>query len=151
MVDKIAGVATTGATGPNTGASFSKALENRPRGSGFTGNAPQPSRVETGRSISKPDPAKIHNAVEPGSRLPSVSQASSAQRTSGGQMLTQIEHAQARLDKLLKMAESGRTFSPAELLAFQAHAYRASQELDLAGKIVEKATSGVKQTLQTQI
>jgi hypothetical protein len=29
--------------------------------------------------------------------------------------------------------------------------YRASQELDLAGKVVEKATSGVKQVLQTQL
>ena len=35
------------------------------------------------------------------------------------------------------MAESGRSFSPAELLAVQAHACRASQELDLAGKVVE--------------
>jgi hypothetical protein len=29
--------------------------------------------------------------------------------------------------------------------------YRASQELDLAGKVVEKATAGVKQILQTQV
>ena len=63
----------------------------------------------------------------------------------------EVAGAQAKLDQILKMAESGRTFSPAELLAFQAHAYRASQELDLAGKVVEKATSGVKQTLNTQV
>lgn len=49
------------------------------------------------------------------------------------------------------MAESGRTFSPAELLAMQAYTYRASQELELAGKVVEKATSGLKQVLQTQL
>ena len=66
-------------------------------------------------------------------------------------LLTEVASAQARLDQLLKLAESGRTFSPAELLAFQTHAYRASQELDLAGKVVEKATSGVKQTLNTQV
>ena len=67
------------------------------------------------------------------------------------QLLNEVSSAQHKLDQILKMAESGRTFSPAELLAFQAHAYRASQELDLAGKVVEKATEGAKQTLNTQV
>ncbi|RYZ38005.1 MAG: ATP-dependent helicase HrpB, partial [Myxococcaceae bacterium] len=62
-----------------------------------------------------------------------------------------VGQAQQRLDHILKLAESGRTFSPSELLALQAHVYRASQELDLAGKVVEKATGGVKQVLQTQV
>ena len=66
-------------------------------------------------------------------------------------LIGEVASAQARLDKILSLAQSGKSFSPAELLAFQAHAYRASQELDLAGKVVEKATSGVKQTLNTQV
>jgi hypothetical protein len=73
------------------------------------------------------------------------------ERPSGAQILSEVQRAQARLDQILKMAESGRSFSPAELIAFQAHTYRASQELDMAGKVVEKSTSAVKQTLQTQI
>jgi hypothetical protein len=52
---------------------------------------------------------------------------------------------------VLRLAESGRCFSPAELLALQANVYRASQQLDLAGKVIEKATGGVKQVLQTQV
>lgn len=63
----------------------------------------------------------------------------------------QVTQAQHRLDRVLALAESGKTFSPAELLGLQAQVYSASQELDLAGKVVEKATSGVKQILQTQI
>jgi hypothetical protein len=66
-------------------------------------------------------------------------------------MLDRVGQAQRRLDHILELAESGRSFSAAELLAFQAHVYRASQELDLAGKVVEKATGGVKQVLQTQV
>lgn len=66
-------------------------------------------------------------------------------------LIGEVASAQARLDKILALAQSGKSFSPAELLAFQTHAYRASQELDLAGKVVEKATSGVKQTLSTQV
>ncbi len=75
----------------------------------------------------------------------------SARGQQAAQVLDRVGQAQKRLDHILKLAESGRTFSPAELLALQAHVYRASQELDLAGKVVEKATSGVKQVLQTQI
>jgi flagellar hook-basal body complex protein FliE len=66
-------------------------------------------------------------------------------------MVDQVATAQKRLDHVLAMAESGKTFTPAELLAFQAQVSQASQQLDLAGKVVEKAVSGVKQILQTQI
>jgi ribosomal protein S28E/S33 len=66
-------------------------------------------------------------------------------------LLERVDQAQKRLDHILRLAESGRSFSTTELLAFQAHVYRASQELDLAGKVVEKATGGIKQVLQTQV
>ncbi|WP_370459053.1 hypothetical protein [Aggregicoccus sp. 17bor-14] len=66
-------------------------------------------------------------------------------------LVDRVSQAQQRLDHILRLAESGKSFSAVELLAFQAHVYRASQELDLAGKVVEKATGGVKQVLQTQL
>lgn len=59
--------------------------------------------------------------------------------------------AQQKLDKVLELAQSGRTFNTAELIALQAHVYGASQEIDLASKVVEKATSGLKTLLQTQL
>ncbi len=65
--------------------------------------------------------------------------------------IDQVSAAQTRMEKVLELAQSGKTFSPAELLALQTQMYRASQELDLAGKVVEKATGGVKQVLQTQV
>ncbi|MBK7858236.1 MAG: ATP-dependent helicase HrpB [Archangiaceae bacterium] len=65
--------------------------------------------------------------------------------------IDQVSSAQTRMDKVLELAQSGKTFTPAELLALQTQMYRASQELDLAGKVVEKATGGVKQVLQTQV
>lgn len=67
------------------------------------------------------------------------------------QMVEQVVAAQRRLEQVLVQARSGKSFTPAELLALQAHVYRASQELDLAGKVVEKAAGGVKQVLQTQV
>ncbi|MFP2913006.1 ATP-dependent helicase HrpB, partial [Pyxidicoccus sp. 3LFB2] len=86
--------------------------------------------------------------VKPGARVDSVQAARGQQ---AAQVLDRVGQAQKRLDSILKLAESGRTFTAAELLALQAHVYRASQELDLAGKVVEKATGGVKQVLQTQV
>ena len=83
--------------------------------------------------------------VEAGKRV------DSAHAGQAARMLDRVDQAQKRLDHILELAESGRAFSTAELLAFQAHVYRASQELDLAGKVVEKATGGVKQVLQTQV
>ncbi|MBL8953418.1 MAG: ATP-dependent helicase HrpB [Myxococcaceae bacterium] len=65
--------------------------------------------------------------------------------------LDQVSAAQTRMEKVLELAQSGKSFTPAELLALQTQMYRASQELDLAGKVVEKATGGVKQVLQTQV
>lgn len=55
------------------------------------------------------------------------------------------------MDQLLALAQSGRSFNAAELISLQTNVYRASQELDLAGKVVEKATGSVKQVLQTQL
>ncbi len=65
-----------------------------------------------------------------------------------------IDHlavAQNRMERVLALAESGRHFTPAELLSLQTSMYQSTQELDLAGKVVEKATSGIRQILQTQI
>ena len=75
----------------------------------------------------------------------------SAAQASAVKVLDQVSRAQSRMDQILKLAESGKSFSPAELLSLQAHIYRASQELDLAGKVVEKSTGGLKQVLQTQL
>lgn len=70
---------------------------------------------------------------------------------SAAAVVEQVTRAQQQMDELLRVAETGKTFSAAELLSLQTHVYRASQELDLAGKVVEKATGGVKQVLQTQV
>ena len=40
--------------------------------------------------------------------------------------------------------------SPAQLVAIQAGVYRYGQELELAGRLVDKATSAVRTTLQSQ-
>ncbi len=51
----------------------------------------------------------------------------------------------------LAKAMSGRPLTNQELLALQAKVIEYSQELDVASRLVERATSAVKQTLSTQV
>jgi hypothetical protein len=66
-------------------------------------------------------------------------------------VLNQVVDGQNKLDDIIKLATSGKVYGNQELLAVQAAVYKFSQELDLTSKVVEKATSGVKQTMQTQV
>lgn len=84
-------------------------------------------------------------------RVDAANKADPSKQVTATKVLDQVNQAQNRMEQILKLAESGKSFSPAELLSLQTHVYRASQELDLAGKVVEKATGGVKQVLQTQV
>lgn len=54
------------------------------------------------------------------------------------------------VDGALRRAMRGRELSPQRLLALQAGVYRYTQEMELASKVVDKATGAVKQTLQSQ-
>jgi hypothetical protein len=133
-----------GVKGPARGPGIPVATEGSPR------LAPAPTEAPRGTARAEGVGRATAGRVEakPTERVDSVR---SAREQQAVQLVDRVSQAQKRLDHILKLAESGRAFTPAELLAFQAHVYQASQELDLAGKVVEKATSGVKQVLQTQI
>jgi hypothetical protein len=66
-------------------------------------------------------------------------------------MFGDMEKGQASLDKLINGSMNGKSFNNSELLALQAGMYKYTQELDLTSKVVEKATSGLKDTLKTQV
>lgn len=66
-------------------------------------------------------------------------------------VLRDVALGQREMDRIVQQARSGRSFSPAELIGLQARVYRLSHELDLASKLVEKATNGVKQAMGTQV
>ena len=80
-----------------------------------------------------------------------VDGASEAQKGGFKKLLDQIVDGQNKLDDIIKMAVSGKQYGQQDLLAIQASVYKFSQELELTSKVVEKATSGIKQTMQTQV
>ncbi|MFN0063412.1 MAG: ATP-dependent helicase HrpB [Myxococcaceae bacterium] len=100
-------------------------------------------RAVSAKSVQSPPPR--HDAASVASR-PASGGTDAAVRA-----FDRVQTAQVQLDRILELARSGRTFSPGELLAFQTQVYRASHEVDLVGRVVEKATGGVKQVLQTQV
>lgn len=86
-------------------------------------------------------------AVEP------VQARSETSRVTGmlSKMVGDIEKGQGVMDKLINGGLAGKSFNSTELLALQAGMYKYTQELELTGKVVEKATSGLKDTLKTQV
>ena len=72
--------------------------------------------------------------------------------TNGLQRIVEdVMQGQNKFGKVLDLAMSGREFNHTELLALQAGVYRFSQELELTSKVIEKGTSAIKQTLNTQV
>jgi hypothetical protein len=66
--------------------------------------------------------------------------------------LTQLESRTSAMDKFIADAVGGKVkLNPQQLLGLQARVSEYSLELDLTGKVVEKATSGLKDTLHTQV
>ena len=105
-------------------------------------------------------------AIEPTAKSPNVllnakvnamspsTQVGATARTQRSQMASMIEglvNGQDKMTQIMDLAMSNKKMGPQELLAMQAGVYRFSQELELTSKVVEKATSGIKQTMNTQV
>ncbi|MGZ6080886.1 MAG: ATP-dependent helicase HrpB [Myxococcaceae bacterium] len=113
--------------------------------------SPSPSRSTSpvrfeARLRDRPAPAAARGEVEPRRVV-----GAHAPRVDPGAWLGRVAAAQARMDRILALAASGRTFSPAELLSLQAGVAEASQTVDLAGKVLDRVSGGVKTLLQTQV
>src|SRR5688500_173926 len=67
------------------------------------------------------------------------------------ELLSGVQRAQTKLDELLALGRSGKSFTPGQLLALQADASRAGLVVEATGRAVEKVSSGIRQVLQTQL
>ena len=109
----------------------------------------QTQKAEHVNQTTKAEKAVVHK------NLPSSPVAAKAEANKLGNMLSKMvgdmEKGQSVMDKLVKAGVSGKEFSNAELISLQAGMYKYTQELELTSKVVEKATSGLKDTLKTQV
>lgn len=108
---------------------------------------------EAGKANQVNSPVNILQQARANASLPStrVGAAAKAKQSRVVKMLQGLIGGQDKMTQIMNMALSGRQMSPPELLAMQAGVYRFSQELELTSKVVEKATSGIKQTMNTQV
>jgi hypothetical protein len=134
-------------TAPGPGEHFGRLMKGQAGAAPKLENQPIPVQAPPPAAQAAQGKCRVDAAPATAGLEPSVGGA----RAPAAKVLDQVTRAQQRMEQILTLAESGRSFSPAELLSLQAHVYRASQELDLAGKVVEKTTGGVKQVLQTQV
>ena len=131
---------------PSDAGSFDKVMQTQ----GTQG----PQGVEVTAQVQAPQEAsKVLMQAKINANLPStrVGAAAKSEESKLGHMLQNLIGGQDKMTKIMDLALSGRQFNPAELLAMQAGVYRFTQELELTSKVVEKATSGIKQTMNTQV
>lgn len=85
--------------------------------------------------------------------IPAIGQAADQHPALTGiqRVMEDVMQGQNKLEEIINLGLSGRSFSTPELLAMQASVFRFSQELELTSKVVEKATATIKQTMNTQV
>ncbi len=105
--------------------------ENRP--------APTPLTTTTSRPTPRPaaPPTKVEQEPSPFARL-----------LSG--IGNEVNRGEAMTKQAIAATRAGRDLDAQELLALQAGVYRYSEAVDLAAKLVDRASSGVKTVLQGQ-
>lgn len=123
-------------------------------------NQPQPG-VKEGKGSFKEvmnDPSKTKTDAVPTDNK--VEGAQKAQEAQGQKVDTgnkvdsfvdAIRKDEKSIDKMMARASKGADFSNAELLQMQGVTYRYAQRVELATKVVEKVTGGIKQVLNTQV
>ncbi len=99
------------------------------------------------------DVLRAARGAQVGPSIPAIGQALDTKPAHNGlhRVMVDVVTGQDQLEGIMKLALSGRKFSSSELLALQAGVYRFTQELELTSKVVEKTTSAVKQTMNTQV
>jgi len=129
-----------------------------PQGAQAANGVQHVSQIKQIEQVNQLDPTRLNKlqngsntltsrAVDPVSAKPETNRAISVMSS----MMGEIEKGGGMLDKLINGGLHGAKFSNGELLSLQAGMYKYTQELDLTGKVVDKATSGLKDTLKTQV
>jgi hypothetical protein len=111
-------------------------------------------QVQQVQQVSKLDPTQLNKAGTLSSKaLTPVTAKTETSRTVAAMssMVAEMEKGQGLLDKLIQGGLKGVKFNNTQLLSLQAGMYKYTQELDLTGKVVDKATTGLKETLKTQV
>jgi hypothetical protein len=137
-----------GYTGPATLPGSGLQLNGTPSVNG----AAEATRVKLEQYLQSTAPSSTTSSTATDRSAPVTSKSDSSRLTrSISNIISELEQGQGRLDKLIASGLSGKELSVTEMLSLQASMYKYTQEMELTGKVVEKATNGLKETLKTQV
>lgn len=88
--------------------------------------------------------SKITTATIPASTPASESKLS---KSKFAEALYEIEKGEDRLNKAIERAMRGKDLSPQELIALQAGVYHYTHKLEIFSKLVDRATSSIRQLM----
>lgn len=100
--------------------------------------------------LSGPGPTDVAGPENGGPLRPSAAKASGI----SGELvdvLTRIRRDERTLERSVRRALAGHDFELPQLVALQSLAFKYSQRVELLGKLVDRLTNAVKQTLQMQV
>jgi len=136
--------------GGDSGAKFDKALNNQ---SGVS-EAQQLHKVQDAQKASSTIQAAQANKGSSQLQLNQSQKVGEVQKTEKSAfkgVVKELMAGQNKMEDLMKVAMSGQKLNNQEMLGIQAGVYMFSQQMELTSKVIEKATSGIKQTLNTQL
>ncbi len=105
-------------------------------------------KIETGKPLSREEAVPLIRLID---KINSQARLVEGELQMILKLVYLVTKGQTKMDKIMDKAMSGQKFSNNELLGMQEGVYRFSQELELTAKVVEKATSGVRETMHSQI
>jgi hypothetical protein len=107
-------------------------------------------RTSASSAARQPSTGRFADALRAAREAPPTAPTPSVGETALRASVRSIVRGERLVSGVIDAARHGATFSNEQLIAIQAGVYRYTQELELAGKLVDKATSAVRQTLQSQ-
>ena len=125
--------------------------------------AQQVSQAQKVTDVAKAEKAQVNKASTATKNAVEQPKQADAQNSTGKseqkptllmKMVGDLEHGQSNMDKMIQMAiggNGGHKMDFQQMTALQMQVYQYSQEMELTSKVVEKATSGLKDTLKTQV
>lgn len=117
-----------------------------------TNQANKVNQAQQNDQINQLDPSNTDLKVQKAGDLPDV--AGVPEIKNMGDLESTINHirnGQARLNQLIADATGGKTYSPQEMLAVQAEIGKITNDLELATKVVDQFSQGLKTTLNMQL
>lgn len=100
-------------------------------------------QIDPAQAPQRVDPAQAVDATPPAEQIDPAAQLDD--------FVKGVFQDEAKIEEMMARCTGGQTLSQGELLQLQGLIYGYAQKIELASKVVDKATGGLKQVMNTQV